>query len=102
MTQNENKIYSDYMKIFYNKNSKDIKKAIITGHVKIKNSKILANCTKAFFYKDKNTIILKGNVKVMQQGNIFYGDELVIDMSRNKTFLKGGKKRINTIFSGEK
>ncbi len=101
LSQGENKIYSDSMKIFYDKTVKKIVKADIRGNVKIKNKDILSTCKKAVFLNNKQMIILTGNVKVMQKGNILYGEKLIIDMKNNKTILKGGKKkRINTIFSG--
>ena len=103
LVQGTNKIYSDKMKIFYDKRIKKIIKADIESNVKIKNNDILSTCNKAKFLNAKQMIILTGNVKVMQRGNILYGEQLIIDMKNNKTLLKGSKKkRINTIFSGGK
>ncbi len=103
LQQGNSKIYSDKMKIYYSKPLKKIIKADIIGHVRIKNKDILSTCDNAKFLSNKQVIILKGSVKVMQKGNILFGEELIIDMKNNKTLLKGGKKkRINTIFSGEK
>ncbi len=98
----DSKIYSDRLKIFYDKATKKIIKADISGNVKIKDKNTISSCDNLKYSFEKQQIILKGKVKIMQNDNIFYGEELDIDLKNNKTYLKGGKKRINTIFSGQK
>ena len=102
LNHNGSKIYSDRLKIYYNKDKKEIVKACILGNVKIKSKNIISSCNEAYYSFLKEYIVLKGDVKIMQNDNIFYGEELDIDLKNNKTFLKGGKKRINTFFSGQK
>ncbi len=102
LIQGDSKIYSDTMKIFYNKLNKKILKADINGNVKIKSRDIICNCDKVKYNLAKQSIIISGNVKILQGSNVFYGSELDIDLLNNKSYFKGGKKRIKTLFSGQK
>ncbi len=102
LIQGNGKIYSDTMKIYYDKINKRIKKADINGNVKIKNRDVICNCDKVKYNFDKQSIIISGNVKILQGSNVFYGSELDIDLLNNKSYFKGGKKRIKTLFSGQK
>ncbi len=98
--QNENKIYSDELIIFYNKKKKLIRKLVLIGNVKIKGKDAICACDKGIYYPLEKKIKLLGNIKILQDKNLFNGDELDIDLKTNVTILKGKGKRINTIFGG--
>jgi lipopolysaccharide transport protein LptA len=102
LIQDKSKIYSDTIKIYYDNLKKKIKKAEIKGNVKIKSKDIICNSDKVIYNLDKQSVIISGNVKILQGSNVFYGSELDIDLLTNKSYFKGGKNRIKTFFSGQK
>ncbi len=101
-TQDKNKIYSDELIVYYDKNQKKINKIIIIGNVKIKGENAICSCDYGKYYPQDKKIYLKGHIKILQDKNLFNGDELSIDLIKNIATLKGKGKRINTIFGGGK
>ena len=97
--QKDNKIYSDELIAIYDKNKKLLKKVTFIGNVKIKSKTTICSCNKAIYDPEADKIYLKGNIKILQDKNLFNGDEMILDLKNNTTILKGTSKRINTIFN---
>ena len=97
--QEDSKVYSDELIAIYDKINKKLLKVNFIGNIKIKSKTTICSCNSALFLPDKDKIYLKGNIKILQDKNLFNGEEMIIDLKNNTTILKGKSKRINTIFN---
>jgi len=66
----EKTIYSDYMEVYFDTETKDIVKAIAKQNVKITKDKNITTCEEATYYAKEGRIVLTGKPKI-----VFYTDE---------------------------
>ena len=80
--------------VFFNKEKKNEKiyKLDASGKVKFKNEDQIARGDEATFLIDKETIIIKGNVKLEKDNSYMIGEQLSIDLKNNYTRLISSQK----------
>jgi lipopolysaccharide export system protein LptA len=58
--------------------------------VKIQQGLRVAHCQKAVFYNLDQKLVLTGDPKVSEGDNIVLGDEIILDIGKNRVEVKGG------------
>jgi outer membrane protein assembly factor BamD len=83
-------IYADSVEAVVIEDGKGIEKVIAGGNVKIQQGLRVANCQKAVFYNVEQKVVMTGEPKVSEGGNIVSGDEIVFDIEKDRVEVKGG------------
>jgi outer membrane protein assembly factor BamD len=83
-------IYADSLEAVIIEDGKGIERVTAGGDVKIQQGLRVANCQKAVFYNLDQKIVLTGDPKVSDGGNIVSGDEIIFDIEKNRVEVKGG------------
>jgi outer membrane protein assembly factor BamD len=83
-------IYADSVEAVVVEDGKGIEKVIAGGNVKIQQGLRVANCQKAVFYNVEQKVVMTGDPKVSEGGNIVSGDEIVFDIEKDRVEVKGG------------
>jgi outer membrane protein assembly factor BamD len=83
-------IYSDSLEAVVFEDGKGIEKVVAGGNVKIQQGLRVASCQKAVFYNLDQKVVLTGDPKVWEGGNMVSGDEIVFDIEQNRVEVKGG------------
>jgi lipopolysaccharide export system protein LptA len=83
-------IYADSLEAVTIEEGKGIDRLIDGGNVKIQQGLRVANCQKAIFYNLDQKAVLTGDPKVTEGENIVSGDEIIVDIDKNRLEVKGG------------
>jgi outer membrane protein assembly factor BamD len=83
-------IYADSVEAVIIEDGKGIEKVIAGGNVKIQQGLRVANCQKAIFYNVEQKVVMTGEPKVLEGGNIVSGDEIIFDIEKDRVEVKGG------------
>jgi lipopolysaccharide transport protein LptA len=83
-------IYADALEALIIEDGKGIEKVTADGNVKIQQGLRVANCQKAIFYNVEQKVVMTGDPKVSEGGNIVSGDEIVFDIEKDRVEVKGG------------
>lgn len=83
-------IYADSIEVVTNKDGKGIERVIAEGNVKIQQGLRVADCQKAVFHNLDQKMFLTGDPKVSEGDNIVLGDEIILDIDKNRVEVKGG------------
>ena len=83
-------IYADSIEVVTNKDGKGIERVIAEGNVKIQQGLRVADCQKAVFHNLDQKMFLTGDPKVSEGENIVLGDEIILDIDKNRVEVKGG------------
>ena len=83
-------IYADSLEVVTNEDGKGIERVTAGGNVKIQQGLRVANCQKAVFYNLDQKLVLTGDPKVSEGENIVLGDEIILDIDKNRVEVKGG------------
>ena len=83
-------IYADSLEAVIIEDGKGIDRVIAGGNVKIQQGLRVANCQKAVFYNLDRIVVLTGDPKVSEGDNIVSGDEIILDIEKNRVEVKGG------------
>jgi len=83
-------IYADDVEAVVTESGKGIEKVIAGGNVKIQQGLRVAICQKAVFYNLDQKIVLTGDPKVWEGGNMVSGEEIIFDIEQNRVEVKGG------------
>jgi outer membrane protein assembly factor BamD len=83
-------IYADSLEVVTNEDGKGIERVTAGGNVKIQQGLRVANCQKAVFYNLDQKLVLTGDPKVSEGDNIVLGDEIILDIDKNRVEVKGG------------
>jgi outer membrane protein assembly factor BamD len=83
-------IYADSVEVVTNEDGKGIERVIAEGNVKIQQGLRVANCQKAVFHNLEQKLFLTGDPKVSEGENIVLGDEIIVDIDKNRVEVKGG------------
>ena len=83
-------IYADSLEAVIIEDGKGIDRVIAGGNVKIQQGLRVANCQKAVFYNLDRKVVLTGDPKVSEGDNIVSGDEIILDIEKNRVEVKGG------------
>jgi outer membrane protein assembly factor BamD len=83
-------IYADSIEVVTNKDGKGIERVIAEGNVKIQQGLRVADCQKAVFHNLDQKMFLTGDPKVSEGENIVLGDEIILDIDKNRVEIKGG------------
>jgi outer membrane protein assembly factor BamD len=83
-------IYADSIEAVTIEDGKGIERVTAGGNVKIQQGLRVANCQKAVFYNLDQKVILTGEPKVSEGDNIVSGDEIILDIEKNRVEVKGG------------
>jgi len=86
-------IYSDSLEAVILEDGKGIEKVVAGGNVKIQQGMRVASCEKATFYNRDQKVVLTGDPKVWEGENMVSGDEIIVDIERNRIEVKGGPGR---------
>ena len=83
-------IYADSLEAVIIEDGKGIDRVIAGGNVKIQQGLRVAHCQKAVFYNLDRKVVLTGDPKVSEGDNIVSGDEIILDIEKNRVEVKGG------------
>ncbi|MGA2515712.1 MAG: lipopolysaccharide transport periplasmic protein LptA [Thermodesulfobacteriota bacterium] len=83
-------IYADSLEAVTIEEGKGIDRVTAGGNVKIQQGLRVANCQKAIFYNIDQKVVLTGDPKVSEGENIVSGDEIIVDIDKNRVEVKGG------------
>ena len=83
-------IYADSLEAVTIEEGKGIDRVTAGGNVKIQQGLRVANCQKAIFYNNDQKVVLTGDPKVLEGENIVSGDEIIVDIDKNRVEVKGG------------
>jgi outer membrane protein assembly factor BamD len=83
-------IYADSLEAVTIEDGKGIERVTAGGNVKIQQGLRVANCQKAIFYNLDQKVVLTGDPKVSEGENIVSGDEIVVDIDKNRVEVRGG------------
>lgn len=83
-------IYADSIEAVTIEDGKGIERVTAGGNVKIQQGLRVANCEKAIFYNLDQKMVLTGDPKVSEGENIVSGDEIVVDIDKNRVEVRGG------------
>jgi outer membrane protein assembly factor BamD len=83
-------IYADSLEVTTNEDGKGIERATAGGNVKIQQGLRVAHCQKAVFYNLDQKVVLTGDPKVSEGENIVSGDEIIVDIDKNRVEVRGG------------
>jgi len=97
-------IYADTLEAIIVEDGKGIERVVANGNVKIQQGLRVANCQKAVFYNSDQKVILTGDPRVWEGGNMVSGDEIVFDIRQDRVEVKGGQGEGGKarIYPGEK
>ncbi|HUL30734.1 MAG TPA: lipopolysaccharide transport periplasmic protein LptA [Thermodesulfobacteriota bacterium] len=85
-------IYADSLEAVTIEEGKGIDRVTAGGNVKIQQGLRVANCQKAIFYNIDQKVVLTGDPKVSEGENIVSGDEIIVDIDKNRVEVKGGSR----------
>ena len=93
-TQGRRILRAQKIVVFFNekKQNDKIYKLDASGKVRFKNGDQIAKGDEATFLIDKETIIIKGNVKLEKDDSYMIGEQLSIDLKNNTTRLISSQK----------
>ena len=93
-TQGRRILRAQKIVVFFNekKQNEKIYKLDASGKVSFKNGDQIAKGDEATFLIDKETIIIKGNVKLEKDDSYMIGEQLSIDLKNNTTRLISSQK----------
>jgi outer membrane protein assembly factor BamD len=83
-------IYADALEAVTIEDGKGIERVIARGNVKIQQGLRVAHCQKAVFYNLDQKVVLTGEPKVSEGENVVSGDEIIVDIDKNRVEVKGG------------
>ena len=83
-------IYADALEALIIEDGKGIEKVTADGNVKIQQGLRVANCQKAIYYNLDRKVVLTGDPRVYEGENMVSGDEIIVDIERNRVEVKGG------------
>jgi len=83
-------IYADSVDVVTSEDGKGIERVIAEGNVKIQQGLRVADCQKAVFHNLEQKLFLTGDPKVSEGENIVLGDEIIVDIDKNRVEVKGG------------
>ena len=83
-------IYADSIEAVTIEDGKGIERVTAGGNVKIQQGLRVANCEKAIFYNLDQKVVLTGDPKVSEGESIVSGDEIVVDIDKNRVEVRGG------------
>jgi lipopolysaccharide export system protein LptA len=83
-------IYADFLEAIISRDGKAIEKVTAGGNVKIQQGLRVANCEKAVFYNLEKKVVLTGEPRVWEGENMVSGEEIVVDINRDRVEVKGG------------
>jgi lipopolysaccharide export system protein LptA len=83
-------IYADSLEAVTIEEGKGIDRVTAGGNVKIQQGLRVANCQKAIFYNIDQKVVLTGDPKISEGENIVSGDEIIVDIDKNRVEVKGG------------
>jgi lipopolysaccharide export system protein LptA len=83
-------IYADSLEAVTIEEGKGIDRVTAGGNVRIQQGLRVANCQKAIFYNLDQKVVLTGDPKVSEGENIVSGDEIIVDIDKNRVEVKGG------------
>jgi outer membrane protein assembly factor BamD len=83
-------IYSDSLEALLFEDGKGVERVVAGGNVKIQQGLRVANCQKAVFYNRDQKVILTGDPKVWEGENMVSGEEIIVDIEKNRVEVKGG------------
>jgi len=83
-------IYADSLEAVTIEEGKGIERVTAGGNVKIQQGLRVANCQKAIFYNLDQKVVLTGDPKVSEGENIVSGNEIIVDIDKNRVEVKGG------------
>jgi len=83
-------IYADFVEAIISQDGKAIEKVTAGGNVKIQQGLRVANCEKAVYYNLEKKVVLTGEPRVWEGENMVSGEEIVVDMDRDRVEVKGG------------
>jgi lipopolysaccharide export system protein LptA len=83
-------IYADALEALIIEDGKGIEKVTADGNVKIQQGLRVANCQKAIYYNVDRKVVLTGDPRVYEGENMVSGEEIIVDIEKNRVEVKGG------------
>src|SRR5262249_23352276 len=99
-SQNNSTHYADRMEVYLDAKGDGIVRTVSTGNVKIitKDCKV-GTAKRAEYYDAEQRVLLIGNARVWQEGNVITGERIKIYLAEGRSVVEGGKQeRVKAVF----
>ena len=95
-------IWSEKLIVTSSKDEKEIKEINAYGNVKILREELSINGNEAKYHPNKNTLVVFGDVEVMQNKNIILCDKIVVDLENSSSIMSSvSKSRVEALIINE-
>lgn len=93
-------ITGDKLTIYFDPTGKHIKKIVVEGNVHVKDPRGEGWCKKLLYYPFEEKVVLIGDAKLKQKGNLIIGDRIVA-YKDGRVSVEGVKQRVKTVIYPE-
>ena len=95
-------IWSEKLIVTSSEDEKEIKEINAYGNVKILREELSINGNEAKYSPNKNTLVVFGEVKVMQSKNIILCDKIVVDLKNSSSIMSSNStKRVEALINSK-
>ena len=95
-------IWSEKLIVTSSEDEKEIKEINAYGNVKILREELSINGNEAKYSPNKNTLVVFGEVKVMQSKNIILCDKIVVDLKNSSSIMSSNStKRVEALINNK-
>ena len=95
-------IWSEKLIVTSSEDEKRVKEINAYGNVKILREELSINGNEAKYSPDKNTLVVFGEVKVMQSKNIILCDKIVVDLKNSSSIMSSNStKRVEALINSK-
>ena len=95
-------IWSEKLIVTSSEDEKEIKEINAYGNVKILREELSINGNEAKYHPNKNTLVVFGDVEVMQNKNIILCDKIVVDLKNSSSIMSSNStKRVEALINSK-
>ena len=95
-------IWSEKLIVTSSEDEKEIREINAYGNVKILREELSINGNEAKYSPNKNTLVVFGEVKVMQRKNIILCDKIVVDLKNSSSIMSSNStKRVEALINNK-
>lgn len=83
---------SDVMTVLYDVGTKDVREVEAQGNVEVRKEDRVGLSNRAVYDRRKDTIVLTGNARIIENENQFGGEKITLFMADDRSIIEGGGK----------
>ncbi|OGL45755.1 MAG: lipopolysaccharide transport periplasmic protein LptA [Candidatus Schekmanbacteria bacterium RBG_16_38_11] len=81
-------LWSDRMEIYFEREEKKIDRIVALGNVKVNQEDKNAVASKATYYENGQKIVLEGNPRLWQKGDVLKGDKITLFLNEDRILVE--------------